>query len=122
MVEPLASILGIEHSLCGRRWRRRAGEDRVGLAMAQQLGLPEMIGRLLAARGVTIEQTERFLHPTLRDDLPDPGHLRGMDVAVARLTRAIAAGETIAIFGDYDVDGATSAALLQRFLTAVGGR
>jgi single-stranded-DNA-specific exonuclease len=122
MAEPLAGFLGVEHSLCGRRWRRRAGEDRTGLAVAQQWGLPEIVGRLLAARGVTLEQTERFLHPTLRDDLPDPGHLRGMDAAVARLARAIAAGETIAVFGDYDVDGATSAALLQRFLTAVGGR
>jgi len=122
MTDPLASFLGVEHSLCGRRWRRRAGEDRTGLAVAQQWGLPEIIGRLLASRGVSLEQAERFLHPTLRDDLPDPGHLRGMDAAVARLTRAVAEGEIIAVFGDYDVDGATSAALLQRFLMAVGGR
>jgi single-stranded-DNA-specific exonuclease len=117
-----AAFLGVERSLMGRKWRQRAGDDRAGLALAQQLGLPEIIGRLLAARGVGVEQAERFLAPTLRDFLPDPSHLKDMDKAVARLAAAIAAGELVAIFGDYDVDGATSAGLLQRFLTAVGGR
>jgi single-stranded-DNA-specific exonuclease len=115
-------LLGVERSLLGRRWRQRAGDDRAGLALAQQLGVPEIIGRLLAARGVAVEQAERFLAPTLRDFLPDPSHLKDMDKAVARVAAAIAAGELIAVFGDYDVDGATSAGLLQRFLTAVGGR
>jgi single-stranded-DNA-specific exonuclease len=117
-----AAFLGIERSLTGRKWRQRAGDDRAGLALAQQLGLPEIVGRLLAARGVGVEQAERFLAPTLRDFLPDPSHLKDMDKAVARLAAAIAAGELIAVFGDYDVDGATSAGLLQRFLTVVGGR
>ena len=117
-----AALLGVERSLLGRRWRQRAGDDRAGLALAQQLGVPEIIGRLLAARGVAVEQAERFLAPTLRDFLPDPSHLKDMDKAVARVAAAIAAGELIAVFGDYDVDGATSAGLLQRFLTAVGGR
>jgi single-stranded-DNA-specific exonuclease len=117
-----AAFLGVERSLMGRKWRQRAGDDRAGLALAQQLGLPEIVGRLLAARGVRVEQAERFLAPTLRDFLPDPSHLKDMDKAVARVAAAIGAGELIAIFGDYDVDGATSAGLLQRFLTAVGGR
>jgi single-stranded-DNA-specific exonuclease len=117
-----AALLGVERSLLGRRWRQRAGDDRAGLALAQQLAVPEIIGRLLAARGVAVEQAERFLAPTLRDFLPDPSHLKDMDKAVARVAAAIAAGELIAVFGDYDVDGATSAGLLQRFLTAVGGR
>jgi len=116
------AFLGIERSLSGRKWRQRAGDDRAGLALAQQLGLPEIIGRMLAARGVGAEQAERFLAPTLRDFLPDPSHLRDMDKAAARIVAAIAAGELIAVFGDYDVDGATSSGLLQRFLTAVGGR
>ena len=116
------AFLGVERSLCGRRWRQRAGDDRAGLALAQQLRLPEIVGRLLAARGVAAEVADRFLHPTLRDDLPDPAHLKDMGAAVERLTRAITQGELIAIFGDYDVDGATAAALLQRFLGAVGAR
>ncbi len=90
--------------------------------MAQRLGVPEMIGRLLAARGVEAGQAEAFLNPTLRQLLPDPSHLKDMDVAVARLARAIMGGELIAIFWDYDVDGATAAALIERFLGAVGSR
>jgi single-stranded-DNA-specific exonuclease len=116
------AFLGVERSLCGRRWRQRAGDDRAGLALAQQLRLPEIVGRLLAARGVGAEAADRFLNPTLRDALPDPAHLKDMGTAVERLTRAITGGELIAIFGDYDVDGATAAALLQRFLAAVGAR
>jgi single-stranded-DNA-specific exonuclease len=92
------------------------------MALAQRLGLPEIVGRLLAMRGVAEEDAERFLNPTLRDFLPDPAHLRDMDAAVARLVRAVRDGELIAIFGDYDVDGATASALLRRFLEGAGGR
>jgi single-stranded-DNA-specific exonuclease len=116
------TFLGVERSLLGKRWRQRAGDDRAGLALAQRLGLPEIVGRLLAARGVGAEAADRFLAPTLRDFLPDPSHLRDMDKAVERIVRAITEGELIAIFGDYDVDGATSAALIQRFLAAIGCR
>ncbi|HEY3917702.1 MAG TPA: single-stranded-DNA-specific exonuclease RecJ [Stellaceae bacterium] len=113
-------ILGVEQSLSGRAWRARGGDARVGLALAQRFGFPEIVGRLLACRGVGEEDCERFLAPTLRDGLPDPSHLKDMDRAVERLARAVRDGEPIAIFGDYDVDGATSAALLKRFFAAVG--
>ena len=116
------TFLGVERSLCGRRWRQRGGDDRAGLTLAQRLGVPEILGRVLAARGVEAEGAERFLNPTLRDQLPDPSSFKDMDRAIERLVRAVTAGELIAIFGDYDVDGATSAALLRRFLSAVGGR
>src|SRR5260370_31761395 len=116
------AFLGVERALCGWRWRQRAGDDRAGLALAQQLRLPEIVGRLLASRGVGAAEAERFLNPALRADLPDPADLKDMDVAVRRLTRAITGGEVIAVFGDYDVDGATAAALLQRFLASVGAR
>ncbi|HXP12157.1 MAG TPA: single-stranded-DNA-specific exonuclease RecJ [Stellaceae bacterium] len=115
-------FLGVERSLRGLRWRERGGDDRLGLALAQRLDLPEIIGRILARRGIGIEQAPGFLAPTLRDFLPDPLQLKDMGAGVARLKRAIENGETIAIFGDYDVDGATSAALLRRFLEAVGAR
>ena len=116
------AVLGVERSLLGRRWRERSGDDRAGMTLAQRLDLPEIVGRILARRGVASEAAERFLNPTVRDFLPDPSHLLDMDRAVARLLEAIERGETIAIFGDYDVDGATSAALLKRFLLAVGAR
>src|ERR1700722_16295965 len=115
-------MLGIERSLLGRRWRERSGDDRAGLALAQRLGIPEIVGRILASRGVDDASAERFLEPLLREALPDPSHLKDMDRAIARLVTAIEQHELIAIFGDYDVDGATSAALLRRFFEAVGGR
>ena len=115
-------VLGVERSVCGRRWRRRNGEVRAGEAIAERLGVPEIVGRLLARRGVDIDHAPGFLAPRLRDELPDPSHLRDMDAAVSRLVRAVRDHETIGVFGDYDVDGATSAALLTRFFAAVGAR
>jgi len=113
-------FLGVDRSLSGRRWRQRLADERLGLALAQRLAVPEILGRVLAARGVGAEDAERFLSPTLREQLPDPSSFRDMDVAVERVRRAIESAEPIAIFGDYDVDGATSAALLRRFLEGVG--
>jgi single-stranded-DNA-specific exonuclease len=117
-----ACVLGVERSLTGRRWVSRLADERVALALAQRLGVPEIVGRVLSARGVTFDEAERFLNPTLRDLLPEPLHLKGMVEAVERLSMAVVQGERIAVFGDYDVDGAASAALLLRFLGAVDGR
>src|SRR6516165_2170539 len=116
------NLLGVERSVCGRRWRLRAGDVSEGQAIAVRLALPEIVGRLLAQRGIDHDHAHGFLAPRLRDQLPDPSHLRDMEAAAARLVRAVREGETIAVFGDYDVDGATSAALLVRFFAAVGGR
>ena len=90
------------------------------MAIAQQLDLPELLGRVLAARGVAPDDAARFLDPNLRDLLPDPSSLTDMDKAARRLAEAVAGGERIAIFGDYDVDGASSSALLCRFSTHFG--
>ncbi len=117
---PRDCFLGVERSLLGNRWERRGGEDRLALALAQRFSLPEIVGRVLAARGVGLEAAEDYLSPTLRRLLPDPGGLRDMGRAVACLEAAIRAGRRIALFGDYDVDGATSAALLTRFLKSAG--
>jgi len=117
-----ATFLGVDRSACGRRWRLRAGDMPEGQAIAEQLALPEIVGRLLAQRGIDRDHAPGFLAPRLRDQLPDPSHLRDMEAAVVRLVRAVLDGETIAVFGDYDVDGATSAALLVRFFAAIGGR
>lgn len=116
-------FLGVERSVTGRRWRaRNTGDDRLSLQLAQRLGVPELIARLLAARDVAADDADRFLKPTLRDWLPDPGHLLDMEKAVERLVSAVKNGELIAVFGDYDVDGATSSALLHRYLASIGGR
>jgi len=115
------AFLGVERSLTGKRWATRLGDERQALAIAQRHGLPDAICRLLAARDVALDAVEDFLEPTLRKFLPDPSHLKDMDAAVDRLVRAVQDGERVVVFGDYDVDGATSSALLLRFFRAVGG-
>ncbi len=116
------AALGIATSLTGRRWLWRNGEDRVGLGIAQRLGLPEVVGRLLAARGVDMETAAHFLDPTLRALLPDPSVLSDMDRAADRLARAVQKSETVGVFGDYDVDGACSAAIMVILLRGLGCR
>ncbi|HUN51862.1 MAG TPA: single-stranded-DNA-specific exonuclease RecJ [Candidatus Sulfotelmatobacter sp.] len=120
MAEAAPAFLGVTRSLTGRRWRARAQNERLVQALAQRLGVPELVARVLAGRGVGLEQGDNFLNPTLRDLLPDPSRFHDMDRAAARVARAIQSGEAIAVFGDYDVDGATSAALLKLFCRAVG--
>lgn len=106
----------------GLAWVSRATDARAALAIAQQHGLPELLAGILAGRGIAIEDAPQFLAPTLRDQLPDPFHLKDMDKAVDRIVRAIERKETVAVFGDYDVDGATSTALLWHFLSPLGVR
>lgn len=104
----------------GLPWVLRAGNTPVPLAMAQQHGISELLAGVLAGRGVALDQVPRFLNPTLRDYLPDPFHLKDMDRAVGRIAQAVANGEKVAVFGDYDVDGATSTALLYHYLGQLG--
>jgi len=118
----MALALEVERSVSGRRWRPRACDPAIALAIGQRLDLPEIVARVLAGRGVTVETAPAFLAPRLRQWLPDPSHLRDLDVAAARLADAVATGEVIGLLADYDVDGATSAALVARYLGAVGAR
>ena len=115
-------MLGVGRSLSGRRWIWRRGEDRVAFGLAQRHGVPELVGRLLAARGVGLEEAAHFLDPTLRALLPDPSVLADMDGAADRLARAVREGETVGVFGDYDVDGACSSALMVSLLRMLGCR
>ena len=110
----------VKHSCTGKRWLERSGDSRHALAISQQFQLPEIIGRFLDTRGITADQVEAFLDPKLTSSLPDPAHLLDMDAGVARLIQALQGQEKIAVFGDYDVDGATSSALLARYFKAVG--
>jgi len=120
----VASFLGVTQSARGFAWRERLPREgqNLALAISQQHGLPELLGRVLAARGVTLADVPVFLDPTVKALMPDPATLAGMDRLAARIADAIIRREPVAIFGDYDVDGACSSALLARFLTAHGAR
>ena len=115
-----SAFLGVERSVTGKRWRARDADERLVMTLCQKLELPELVARVVAARGIELDDAEIFLNPTLKVLLPDPAHLIDMAPAVERIVAAINGGETIAVFGDYDVDGATSAALLVRFFSALG--
>jgi single-stranded-DNA-specific exonuclease len=115
-------FLGVERSVCGRAWRDRLdarGQARA-LAIAQRHGLPELLARVLAGRGVEADAVEAFLDPTIKRLMPDPHTLTGMEAAAIRIADAVMREEKVAIFGDYDVDGATAAALLCRYLRHCG--
>ncbi|MFT8720384.1 single-stranded-DNA-specific exonuclease RecJ [Acetobacter sp.] len=119
------AVLGVTESLTGHRWVWRTGADdertlRIGSAIAQSCGVPEIVARIMAMRGLGPEHASAFIEPRLRAFLPDPSTLRDMDKAAERLAKAVKAGETVGILGDYDVDGACSSALLTTFLREFG--
>jgi len=114
------AYLGVARSFTGRSWALRAADEGIAETLSQALGLDAFLARVLSARGVTPDTAATYLAPTLRDLLPDPSTMVDMDAAADRLADAIVAGEAIAVFGDYDVDGATSSALLERYLSALG--
>ncbi len=115
-------FLGVAHSATGRFWRDRVDPRSAAatMAIAQRYGVPELLARVLAGRGVGIDEVEAWLDPTVKRLLPDPDTLTDMVPAVARLADAVMRGEQVAVFGDYDVDGATSTALLVEVLRAGG--
>jgi single-stranded-DNA-specific exonuclease len=115
-------FLGVERSVCGRPWRDRLDERAVArsLAIVQRHNLPELLARILAGRAIEVDDVEAFLDPTVRRLMPDPNSLTAMEGVAERIADAVARGERIAIFGDYDVDGATASALLARFLRRTG--
>ncbi|MCL4766283.1 MAG: single-stranded-DNA-specific exonuclease RecJ [Hyphomicrobiaceae bacterium] len=121
-IDQRSAFLGVTRSARGLRWRERIGPADLNLATAicQRHDLPELLGRVLAARGVALDEVPIVLDPTIKALMPDPSVLQDMDKAAARLADAIIAGEAIAVFGDYDVDGAASVALLHRFLAHHG--
>lgn len=118
------ALFDVTASVTGRRWRSRldtAGEA-VALAIAQRHGLPDVVSRVVAGRGIDVDAVETFLAPSLRTALPDPSILTDMDRAAARIADAVERGDPVGIVADYDVDGASSAAILDRYLGLVGRR
>lgn len=115
-------FLGIRASATGIAWEHRLSErqENVALAIAQGHGISDIVARVLAGRNVGPETAERFMDPTIRDLMPDPLTITDMDKAGERIARAIRHRERVAIFGDYDVDGACSSALLKRYLDHFG--
>src|SRR3979411_2501654 len=121
-IEAPPAFLGVAQSATGKLWRDRLdprGGAR-GLAIAQRYQLPEMLARVLAGRDVEIDAVEDFLDPTIRKLMPDPYTVTQMEAAAKRIADAATRNEKVAIFGDYDVDGATSAALLAWHLRHCG--
>jgi single-stranded-DNA-specific exonuclease len=109
----------VARSFSGRRWTLRQ-TNAVAARLAADHGLSPMLAGLLQARGIAAEEVPDFLNPTLKRLLPDPLIMKDMDKALTRVAAALAAGERIAVFGDYDVDGSVSAALLADFFAALG--
>jgi single-stranded-DNA-specific exonuclease len=116
------TFLGVVESARGFRWRERLapGQRNAALAISQRHGLPELLGRVLAARGIGIDDVPVVLDPTIKALMPDPSVMQGMDTAARRLADAVERREKVAVFGDYDVDGACSSALMSRWLSHHG--
>ena len=115
-------FLGVEQSATGRVWRDRLDERGTlrSLSIVQRHALPELLARIVAGRDIEPDDVGAYLDPTIKGLMPDPSSLTAMDAAAARIADAIMRNEAISIFGDYDVDGATSAALLGTFLRRAG--
>jgi single-stranded-DNA-specific exonuclease len=114
------AFLGVAHSLSGKVWRQRPMDEALALEHSRKLKAPDIVGRLLSARGVKLDEAELFLNPTLKDLFPDPSTFADMDKAADVILDAIVSGKKVAVFADYDVDGGTSSAILSRYFRAWG--
>lgn len=112
--------LALPPSLSGRAWLLRESDTHDAARFAQEAGVPEPVARLLLARGVAPGEAGAYLMPRLRDLMPDPSVMADADAAAERMADAVARAETIAVFGDYDVDGTASTALLVSLLRSLG--
>jgi single-stranded-DNA-specific exonuclease len=114
------AFLGVGRSITGRRWRQRPADEALTRRLQQQHGLSEPLARAIVSRGVAVDDAESYLRPTLRALFPDPSSFADMDLAATILVDTLAAGRAMTVFADYDVDGASSAALLVRWFRAMG--
>jgi single-stranded-DNA-specific exonuclease len=114
-----SAVFGVERSVLGQPWRWRGGRERAA-ELSGRVGIDDIVAQLFLARGAAFEEIDRLRAPTIRDWLPDPTIFRDMEAAADRVAHAVRSGEPVVVFGDYDVDGATSAALMIRYLRACG--
>ena len=116
------AFLDVMSSASAQRWVERLDNKsrNTALAISQTLDVPELIGRVMAGRGVELEAAASFLSPSIKDLMPDPDVLTDMKAATTRICDAIQNNHQVAIFGDYDVDGASSSALMSKFLSHHG--
>ena len=112
------AFLEVEASVTGQRWQERLDihSSNTALTISQRHDIPDIVARVMAGRGISADEAEHFLQPSIRDLMPDPSKFTGMDEAANRVAEAVQKQEQVAIFGDYDVDGATSSAVMFRFL------
>tara|TARA_R110002020_G_scaffold2136_3_gene9759 strand:+ start:1218 stop:3005 length:1788 start_codon:yes stop_codon:yes gene_type:complete len=122
MLDAPRPFLDVSRSVTGRAWMDRLdpAATRIATAIAQRNGTSEILARVMAARGIALDDAEKFLEPTIRGLMPDPSTLTAMDALADRLAKAITDNEAVALFGDYDVDGACSCALMARYLRHFG--
>jgi len=114
------TILGVENSILGNHWQPRISDHRKILHISQRLEVSEFLASILVSRGIEVDDAELFFNPVLRKILPDPSIIRDMDTAATHISDSIQKFKKIAVFGDYDVDGATSGAIIIRFLNSLG--
>ncbi len=107
-------------SASGRKWQLRETDLREALTIEQKCNLDPVLARILASRGQSHDHIEAYLNPSLRNEMPDPFVMQDMEIGSARIAKAIVDGEQVGVFGDYDVDGTTAAAILKRYFDAIG--
>jgi len=122
MLDTPRPFLDVTRSVTGRAWidRLDVSTTRIATAISQRSAISEILARIIAARGVALDDAEKYLEPTIRGLMPDPSTLTDMDALAERLAQAITDNEAVALFGDYDVDGACSCALMARYLRHFG--
>ncbi|MCV6545947.1 MAG: single-stranded-DNA-specific exonuclease RecJ [Cohaesibacter sp.] len=122
MIADSKAYLGVTNSAKERKWVERLDERGLSIAsaIAQSQGIADIVARVMAGRGLDVAAAQGYLDPAIKDLMPDPSCITDMDLAAERIARSIQSGDKIAIFGDYDVDGATSSALFYNFLSHCG--
>lgn len=113
-------VLNVGQSATNKAWQATPSDDRLALAIAQRYGIADVLGRILVARDIGMDDVDDFLNPSLKQALPDPSHLKDMDKGAGLIADAIEAKKNIWVWGDYDVDGGTSSAILLRYFKALG--
>lgn len=114
------SDTGAEKSLSGCLWKAAVCDERQAEVISQRYNFPLLLSSIIATRGISIDNIEKFLDPKLQKLMPNPSVMKDVDKAAQKIAEAVIAGRKIGIIGDYDVDGATSSSVLRLFLESLG--